>query len=120
MALQKVTRYNCEYCGQDFRTPDRHDCKFDPKYKNCHSCKHCRGFKKEDREGGIDVGIGIMPTDQLYPVCVKEIDNGYGAQDMCINGYYVDCDEYEWCGGRWVDYVNKNKLQQESEWSVWI
>ena len=50
-----VTRYNCDTCGKDFKTPNRHKCKFDPNLKNCFTCKRL----KEWNQGGIiDVGFG--------------------------------------------------------------
>lgn len=112
MALKEVVRYECEHCNKDFKTPDRHVCKFDPKFKNCHSCKHCRGFKDEDREGGIDVGVGIMPTNQLYPICIKDYGD-HGALDLCQMGYQLNCDAYEWCGSTWYKYVNDNYLLRQ-------
>lgn len=118
MALTEVKRYNCEFCGKDFRTPDRHICKFDPKFKNCHSCTHCLGFEEQDRFGGIDVGEGIMPTDQLYAKC-SFTEPEYGCRDMVENSYYMDCEHYEWCGGRWVDYMNDNHIDNENPLDDW-
>lgn len=36
--MKKVIRYQCEWCGGEFKTPDKHKCRFDPKFKNCLSC----------------------------------------------------------------------------------
>lgn len=50
--MTKVTRFKCEWCGKEFHTQDRHDCKFDPDKRNCLSCKHVRGsFDVRDSEG---------------------------------------------------------------------
>lgn len=44
--MKKVVRYQCEWCGKEFRTPDRHQCKWDPKWKNCLSCANRGKFVK--------------------------------------------------------------------------
>lgn len=50
--MTKVTRFKCAWCGKEFHTQDRHDCKFDPDKKNCLSCKHVRGsFEIREPEG---------------------------------------------------------------------
>lgn len=38
--MEKVTRYRCKWCGKEFKTPDRHACKWDPDAFNCLSCVH--------------------------------------------------------------------------------
>lgn len=38
--MQKVIRYKCKWCGKEFKTPDRHLCRWDPGCRNCLSCKH--------------------------------------------------------------------------------
>lgn len=38
--MEQVVRYKCQWCGKEFKTPDRHVCKWDPDCKNCLSCKY--------------------------------------------------------------------------------
>ena len=45
--MKKVTRYLCEWCGKEFKTPDRHKCRWSPEAHNCLSCKH-RGKRVDD------------------------------------------------------------------------
>lgn len=45
--LKQVTRYLCEWCGKEFKTPDRHNCRWSPEAHNCLSCKH-RGKRVDD------------------------------------------------------------------------
>lgn len=41
-----VVRYRCRWCGKEgLKTPYRHKCKFNPEYKNCFSCRHCKGVE---------------------------------------------------------------------------
>lgn len=40
---EKVTMYQCIWCGKLFKTDRLHKCKFSPKMCNCFSCRHCRG-----------------------------------------------------------------------------
>jgi len=101
--MKELTVYQCEHCKKLFRTPNRHNCKFNPKFKNCHSCKFCRGFTDEDYIGGVDVGVGTMPTNMLYPTCMKDCGD-YSALEITRMGYKLNCSEYEYCGGRWYDY----------------
>ena len=46
--MKEVTRYQCEFCKKDFKTPDRHQCKKDPALKNCFTCKHLKGWLESD------------------------------------------------------------------------
>lgn len=45
--MKKVVRYQCEWCGKEFKTPDRHKCRWSPEAHNCLSCKH-RGKRVDD------------------------------------------------------------------------
>lgn len=54
--MKKVTRYLCEWCGKEFKTPDRHQCKWDPKWKNCLSCANRGIFVKGEPPRQIGFG----------------------------------------------------------------
>lgn len=44
--FEAVVRYRCRWCGREgLKTPYRHKCKFNPEYKNCFSCRHCKGVE---------------------------------------------------------------------------
>jgi len=107
--MEKVIRYKCEYCDKEFRTPNRHQCKYDPKFKNCYTCKHNHGFEKDidfiyqDRSG-VDYH-GQERNGSFYVLCALDIElldtDGYTiAHAGDIRGY-IDCDSYEFCGCKW-------------------
>ncbi len=109
--MKEVIRYECEYCGKDFKTPDRHQCKYDPKLKNCYTCKHNYGFEEDidfvyqDRSG-VDFH-GQERNGSYYVLCAKDIElldvDGYTRLHAGNVKGYIDCDEYESCGGKWFD-----------------
>lgn len=49
--MKEVTRYQCPYCKKDFRTPDKHYCKFNPILRNCFTCKHLKGWSEGEQYG---------------------------------------------------------------------
>lgn len=51
-AMEKVIRYRCKWCGREFRTPDRHCCRFDPDAKNCLSCAYVGKFDEGEPSRG--------------------------------------------------------------------
>lgn len=65
---EKVTMYQCIWCGKLFKTDRLHKCKFSPKMRNCFSCRHCRGvdeitvrpFDNETRDVELICGIGKL------------------------------------------------------------
>lgn len=54
--MKQVTRYLCELCGREFKTPDKHKCKWDPKWKNCLSCANRGRFVKGEPTRQIGFG----------------------------------------------------------------
>lgn len=100
--MKEVIRYQCEFCGKEFRTPNRHVCKYDPKFKNCFSCKNCIEFKKEDLIGGIDIGVGVLDTTMIYPICSEDYSD-LSAREMSHIGYELNCSMHEYCGGKWFE-----------------
>lgn len=62
--MKQVIRYQCQFCKQEFKTPNRHNCKRDPKYKNCFSCKNNKGWESEE----FCVGEGYYEL-VIYPDC---------------------------------------------------
>ena len=105
--MKKVTMYECEHCGQYFKTPDRHKCKKDPKKRNCFSCKwHKQEWTQYETIDYVDVGVGMIPTQQApYPICYKisEIEmEGHCDLDILKDcNYNLQCQYYEY--GDWYD-----------------
>ena len=116
--MKQVIRYQCQYCGKDFRTNDRHCCKYNPKFKNCYTCKHNHGFKEhdysdygidgayyEDRNVFVDCAKGIEPTK------VGEVDIAHAGM---VKGF-IDCNSYEFCGGKWYENEHHKELKKKAE-----
>lgn len=96
--MKKVTRYQCGFCKKDFKTPDRHYCKFDPELKNCFTCKHLKGW----HEGEIvNVGFGPYngPSEPNYPDCAVDCD-GWDIEAIKGCNYNMQCSG--WAEGRKV------------------
>ena len=62
--MKKVVRYQCEWCGGEFKTPDRHICKWAPESHNCLSCVH-RGKFVEGRKGQVHPFTGECLEDPI-------------------------------------------------------
>lgn len=54
--MTQVARYVCRWCGQEFRTPDRHVCKWDTDCRNCLSCRHRGMFVKGEPTRPVGFG----------------------------------------------------------------
>ena len=89
--MKEVTRYQCEFCNKDFRTPDKHYCKKKPELKNCFTCKHLKGWLESTE--GTDVGVGIIP-DPNYPDCTADVD-GWNIEDIKYANYNMQCSKWE-------------------------
>lgn len=104
--MKKVIRYECPWCGKLFKTPNRHQCKFDPANRNCLSCRHCGAFGRsieEDWERDFEcVGDGLFRPREVvtmgfrcerdgtdvgeggfndFPVAVSLLHQGRGCRD---------------------------------------
>lgn len=100
--MKKVTRYQCQFCKKDFKTPNRHHCKFNPELKNCFTCKHCKGW----HEGKIiDVGFGPYngPYEPPYPDCNVSM-SGWNIEDIKACSYNMQCSGYEEGKFDWSTY----------------
>lgn len=91
--MKKVTRYQCQFCKKDFKTPNRHHCKFNPELKNCFTCKHLKGWHEGEI---IDVGFGPYngPYEPPYPDCNIEACVGDLEEIKAMN-YNVQCEWWE-------------------------
>lgn len=62
--MKEITMYKCEYCEKLFKTI-KHNCKKDPKLKNCFSCKHLDHFEDKHEMGSC----GDPSYRKCNPVC---------------------------------------------------
>lgn len=51
--FETVTRYVCRFCSREFKTPTRHQCKYNPKFKNCFSCANSTEIHWIDDTGRV-------------------------------------------------------------------
>lgn len=95
--MLKVTRYKCAWCGEEFRTPDKHDCKFDPDKRNCLSCRHVCGtfLVRGDKLNG--------EGDTVFFQCRKhgkdECDLSNDISVLHADHWRGDCPQYELADG---------------------
>lgn len=99
--MKEVTRYECQFCKKDFKTPNKHHCKFNLDLKNCFTCKHLKGWEDGDRNGCY--------SEPNYPDCTMGVD---GADIEIIKdcGYDMQC-------GKWKQ--GKYDWSKESDIDVW-
>jgi len=91
--FKRVERFECIHCGRLFKTM-RHDCKFDPKKKNCLSCKHCQG--QEPAVGHIEEG----DYEDAYFKCAAGMDGSCSGIDAIQSvGWNMQCDKWELIDG---------------------
>lgn len=86
--MKKVTRYQCQFCKKDFKTPDKHHCKFNPELRNCFTCKHLKGWIDGEEYPGD------YYREPNYPDCNVDIDGwDIGVIKGC--NYNMQCNGYE-------------------------
>ena len=92
--MKEVTRYQCEFCKKDFRTPDKHYCKKNPELKNCFTCKNARGWHKGET---VNVGFGPFdgPYEQPYPDCIVGEGENWDIETIKEVKYDMQCDKWE-------------------------
>ena len=87
--MKKVIRFECPYCKKIFKTPNRHFCRRDPRFRNCYSCKH---WGHQFVVTGSD-GWANCPPEKACKI------NGACAYSafplMHENGWYLDCPDWE-------------------------
>lgn len=87
--MKAVTRYQCEHCGKDFKTPNKHQCKKNPELKNCFSCKHWDSwYDGEQDEYYRTPRVPVCMADDPDPT---ECD----IESMKINFYNLQCSSWE-------------------------
>ena len=101
--MKILTVYECEYCKKLFRTPNRHNCKMNPKLKNCWTCKHCKGWN----EGEI-VGAGFLNNEPHYPSCECECER-WDLDMIKQLKYNIQCKSWEEGEYDWIE--NECKIE---------
>lgn len=104
--MKEVTRYQCKHCKKDFRTPNKHYCKFNPELKNCFTCKHSKGWLDGEETNGY------YYREPNYPDCIAD---GLSIRDWNIElikelNYNMQCEKWE---------QGKYDWSKESDIDVW-
>lgn len=89
--MKEVIRYQCEFCKKDFKTPNRHYCKMNPKLKNCFTCKFLKGWTNDSSD--YDIG-----TPAPYPECMADEDpswNDWNLETIKEVNYDMQCEKWE-------------------------
>lgn len=87
--MKKVTVYKCKWCGRMFKTPNLHQCKFDPDLKNCMSCKHNAGCRPGEYEEGE-----FIPPRIICPFHPAD-DDGGGNNEFPMAKENAQCPHHE-------------------------
>ena len=84
-----ITRYQCSFCLDIFKTNNKHKCKYNPKFKNCFSCRECNGFE-EDIYSGDEFNMAYR---DVTPKCIySKSDN---LQTMSRKKWDVQCPQWK-------------------------
>lgn len=86
--MEKVIRYKCEYCGKEFKMPDKHKCKFKPELRNCFTCKHLERWEI----GGIYGEGEVLPN---YPKCKQEDSWKWNIEKIKKVKYNMQCQSWK-------------------------
>lgn len=89
--MKKVIRYECQFCKKDFKTPDRHECKFNPTLKNCFTCKHLRDWLENEDNGSYGYDYYRGPN---YPDCEAKVYE-WDIELIKQHNYDMQCDKWE-------------------------
>lgn len=92
--MKEVTRYQCKFCKKDFKTPNRHYCKFNPALKNCFTCKHLKGWESGEQYDG---GYEYPQWEPNHPDCTSDEPNlvGYDIELIKELEYNMQCERWE-------------------------
>ena len=99
-----ITRYQCSFCLDIFKTNNKHKCKYNPKFKNCFSCNEFKGFE-EDIYSGDEFN---MPYRDVTPKCIYRELAPFGMdnlQTMSRKKWDVQCPQWK---------LRKGKIDKKS------
>ena len=99
-----VQRYVCRFCGKEFKTAARHQCKFNPSFRNCFSCKRCTGIQwidaggetisEQDAKEKEDIGCSKVFS------CASHMDQkNRSIIELSARNWKSDCPMYEMIPG---------------------
>ena len=120
--MEKVVRYRCKWCGREFRTPNRHRCRFDPANRSCLSCKHCGKFDSFEEDDWNIKGFRCLRGAPNGGEGVYEVgEGGYNDFPYAVYGAISDgrgCPDWEiiegYCG-TWTFAERQRKFNQEGD-----
>ena len=96
--MKPITVYQCQYCKKLFRRQFTHKCKFNPRLKNCFTCKHSMGWSDFQNDGY---------STRPYPLCDVESDSSEcNIDEIKAKKYLMDCDQWE--EGEGIDEQTKS------------
>lgn len=107
---EKVTMYQCTWCGKLFKTNRLHKCKFPPKMRNCFSCRHCKGvneitvfpFDNETTDVELICGIG------------KLLECAVPVREMAERHWKLACPKWQ----QLDDYKGKDSYMYHIVWQI--
>ena len=86
--MKPLTVYECEHCKQLFKTPNRHQCKKNPKLKNCYTCKHLKGWQDGERDDYL--------YNPPYPACeIEDCGSDWDLEIIKVCNYDMQCKHWE-------------------------
>lgn len=92
----KIEMYQCIWCGKIFKTDIRHKCMYNPKNRNCFSCKHCTGFDSFKGQYGDFARCEVPPYDYFECDSEETIDTDYPDFHQLHNRKWIgNCPYYE-------------------------
>lgn len=96
--FKKIEMYECRWCQKVFRSI-RHKCMFNPKNRNCFSCKHCTGFETfngQEAEPGTGWQWEIEPYKTFLCDLEESVDEEYGDfYKLYDRNWEGNCPHYE-------------------------
>lgn len=92
--MKEVTRYECQFCKKDFKTPDKHHCKFNPELRNCFTCKYLKGWLQSEEHYDYGTGYGQEPN---YPDCtaISTDMQDWNIESIKNENYNMQCSEWQ-------------------------
>ena len=95
--MKEVTRYQCQYCKKDYKTPFRHRCRHNPDLKNCYSCEHWLHRFVINKTHNLLADY--KPSCKPEETCMVNSDYaGEAFYIMCNRGWRMDCPNWKYGG----------------------
>lgn len=94
--MKPINVYECQHCKKLFRTATRHKCKFNPKLRNCFSCKHHGGWAGWAVEADLSTREIELGFGHNIPICKVDMD-GWDIENIKSVDYNMQCKAWEGC-----------------------